>query len=63
MIFGRQSLNAKSLTQKIVDGFDRKRASKNWTAEILRVLRELGKKNRFYVSPDPDREQPEYLVP
>jgi hypothetical protein len=62
MIFGRQSLNARSLTQKVVGGFDRKRAAKDWTAEILRVLRELGKRNHFYVSPDPDIGQCEYLV-
>jgi hypothetical protein len=62
MIFGRKSFNARCLTQKVIGGLDPKRAEEDWTAEILRVLRELGKENHFYVSPDRAMEQCEYLV-
>jgi len=62
MIFGKKAFDACGLTERIVSGLNAKRAEVNWTTEILRVLRELGRKKHFHVSPDARRQQGEYLV-
>ena len=62
MVLGKKAFSARRLTREFVCGLDPARTKGGWTAEVLRVLRELGKKKHFYISPDPRAKQRGYLL-